>query len=505
VSSPFRRAAPLVGIALLALGGCGWHGADLPARPPAALLPAGSPLLVSHLPDRDAWLRHYLSAGAPDSAADILEGRVPGDGLLLDLHRGLVLRQAGRYRESNQTLERAEALAEARITRSLARAAGSFLVSDRVLDYEPAPTERLMIPFYRMLNHLDLGDVEAAVVEARRGAALADRLTDEGGICRQDAVVTLVGAHVFDLGGEKEDAEVARRRAARIDAECGAGSLAELAAGEGGDGDADGGGEILVLVEEGFVAHRVSRSIQVPLWPEEVEALRTEGAAGVAGVSALVAARMLGVMVERGTHGWALDDLPRVQWQNLSEGAQLVRVSWPASALAASRPAGVTFAVGDAGSRQLAGTDLSARAVADLEGDRAAIAARAVARAVARTFLVREVERRVEKEHGRSAARFAGLLTNVTANALDEPDTRTWTLLPDRLSLVRLSVPAGRHDVTGQVAGTGDALRTVDLGTVEVSAGERQLLVARLWGSETGDEAPLLRARQMAWERLATD
>jgi uncharacterized protein len=151
------------------------------------------------------------------------------------------------------------------------------------------------------------------------------------------------------------------------------------------------------------------------------------------------------------------------------------------------------------------GTDLSARAVADLEGDRAAIAARAVARAVARTFLVREVERRVEKEHGRSAARFAGLLTNVAANALDEPDTRTWTLLPDRLSLVRLPVPAGRHDVTGQVAGTGDALRTVDLGTVELAAGERRLLVARLWGGEAGDEAPLLRARQMAWERLAAD
>jgi hypothetical protein len=219
--------------------------------------------------------------------------------------------------------------------------------------------------------------------------------------------------------------------------------------------DAGGGGEILVLLEEGFVAHRVSRSIQVPLWPEEVEAVRTEGAAGVAGVSALVAARMLGVMLERGTHGWALDDLPRMQWQNLSEGAQLVRVSWPASALAASRPAGVTVPWDDVGSRQLAGTDLSARAVADLEGDRAAIAARAVARAVARTFLVREVERRVEKEHGRSAARFAGMLTNVTANALDEPDTRTWTLLPDRLSLVRLSVPAGSHDVTGELGGHG--------------------------------------------------
>ena len=505
MSFPLRRAAPLLGGALLALAGCGWHGAELPARPPASLLPAGSPLLVHHLPDRDAWLRHYLSASAPDSAAGLLEGRVPGDALLLDLHRGLVLRQAGQFRDSNRVLERAESLAERRISRSLTRTAGALLVSDRVLDYEPTATERLMIPFYRMLNQLDLGDVEAAVVEARRGAALADLLAEEGGICQQDAVVTLVGSHVFELGGEHDDAEVARRRAGRIDAECGDGSLAALVKEADGADEAEQGGEIVVLLEEGFVAHRVSRSIQVPIWPEEVETLRTDGAAGVAGVSALVAARMLGVVAERGTFGWALDDMPRVQWQNLAEGAQLVRISWPASALAASRPASVTLRAGDAGRGAQLHTSLSARAVADLESARAAVTARAVGRAIARTFLVREVERRVEKEHGRRAARFAGLLTNVTANALDEPDTRTWTLLPDRLSLVRIPVPAGSHAVTGELAGPAGDLRTVDLGTVEVGAGERHLLMARVWGSHAGDENPLLRARQAVWERLATD
>jgi hypothetical protein len=42
-----------------------------------------------------------------------------------------------------------------------------------------------------------------------------------------------------------------------------------------------------------------------------------------------------------------------------------------------------------------------------------------------------------------------------TLVALDKPDTRSWTTLPDRVFIARSRLPAGAHQVVVEVAGPG--------------------------------------------------
>ena len=61
---------------------------------------------------------------------------------------------------------------------------------------------------------------------------------------------------------------------------------------------------------------------------------------------------------------------------------------------------------------------------------------------------------------------LAGLAVEGTLVALDRPDTRSWTLLPERVWMGRARLPAGEHRVELQVRGPGGdqtVRRDVDL------------------------------------------
>lgn len=257
-----RALAGGVVLAAVALGGCGgglFH--------PFEAGPAG-------LHREEAALRSFLVAGRYDSALARLgpEGSTVGDELLRLQHRGLVAHYAGRYGESNDALERAAALAEDRYTKSVSRAALSLLTNDRVLPYDPPRSERLLIHYYGALNYLLLEEPEEAAVEARRLSRLLDRYEDEGGgrggagaEGRLGAALRYFAGAVFEAAGEANDARVAYRLAGR------AGALPEVV-------DASpGAGEVVVVLERGFVAHRVERSATLLLSHRELERLLPGG------------------------------------------------------------------------------------------------------------------------------------------------------------------------------------------------------------------------------------
>src|SRR5690606_30680845 len=97
-------------------------------------------------------------------------------------------------------------------TRSATRTAASFLINDRVLEYTPAPSETAMIPFYRLLNYLALGEPDGAAVEARRISFLLER--DDGKIgCAGTGMLHYVAGLAFEAAGEVGDALVSLRQA----------------------------------------------------------------------------------------------------------------------------------------------------------------------------------------------------------------------------------------------------------------------------------------------------
>jgi hypothetical protein len=476
----WRRGALCVLLPAL-LAGCAGHR-GFPPLPAPELLPPGSPLLSRTLSPSDAWLRHYLISGEYPTALDALGGGspiAPDDRLLRALQEGLVLRQAGKYARSNEVLEWAEGVAEDRYTRSLTRAAGSLLVSDRVLLYTPSAGERVMLPYYRMLNYLDLGDLEGAKVEARRAAAMLERAGERPAArCAEDAIVLFLAAAVQRQGGEPGEAEVTLRQARHLASGC---PGADLPA-DSLPGEPAGEGTVLVVLEQDFIAHRAEAAFHLALDPAEVDGLDGDDEEGLGALATRIAARLEHDLAQRAAWGESVDDQPLVQWASALGGAYNHRLAWPRLAGEPRRAPPPRLLVDGAdaagGAAPLLLADLSAVARAELEGERAAILARMVARGLTRYLVTREVEDEAEERGGEAASFLVGALANLAANRLERADTRSWSLLPDRISVARLRLPAGSHHLRLETA--GGAVR--DLGEVSVGAGSVRVVTRRLWG-----------------------
>ena len=140
--------------------------------------------------------------------------------------------------------------------------------------------------------------------------------------------------------------------------------------------------------------------------------------------------------------------------------------------------------------------DLSAAVVEEFVERAPEVLAKALLRAVAKNVVAGEVEEEVEEED-EALGELTGVALNVLGALTERADTRSWNLLPGRLVLVRLRLPAGTHRlevVTGPAsAGAGGPAPRTDAETpagaggpagtveVEVPAGGVAVTSVRLW------------------------
>ena len=108
----------------------------------------------------------------------------------------------------------------------------------------------------------------------------------------------------------------------------------------------------------------------------------------------------------------------------------------------------------------------------DARRERVALATRAVARAVAKYGVTKAIEDKKGED--------AGKIANFGASLLERADVRSWHLLPQELTLVRLRAPAGARAIHLQV-GEGETARFVDVGRVTVHRGEIAIVPVRVW------------------------
>lgn len=496
-------------LAVMAAGGCASHGGSL-ARPSPEMLPAGSPLLSLTLEDGDAWIRHHLMFGEYTLALDLLDRSpvAPRDRLVRALQEGVVLHRAGEYERSNEVLEWAEAEADRRYTRSVSRGIASLGLSDRSLAYTPSPAEMAMVPFYRMLNYLALGEMEGAKVEARKANALvASQADDDRRDCREHAMLSYLAGVVQSATGERNDALVSLRLAENAYLGCdrdaaiapprdlgedlyraaraaGIGDVADsIAARYELNGESPrAGGDVLLVIEEGFVSHRSPQALHVPIFPEDIEGVSGDDDDGVMVAAARITGRLIDNLTERAMWGRSYDDIQAVQWANALSGAYVLRLAWPSTLREASVPAGVRVFVGDSIASVTTVGEISSLIEQDFEAQRPAMLARLVARGLAKYLVARELEEKAEEEGGEVVGFIAGRLANLAANELERADTRSWSLLPDRVSLARLRLPAGVHRLRLEtLTRDGIVLRSLDLGEVQVVDGGLVALSSRVW------------------------
>jgi uncharacterized protein len=364
------------------------------------------------------------------------------DALLRALNVGVSSYYAAQFARSASVLDSAALLADDRITASVSRNALSLVTNDMARPYQPRRTERLFIPYYGMLAYARLEQWEDAAVEARRVSALlaqyaADRTESERST---HAALSYLAGTVFERAGEKTDAEVAYPLAR---------SLATEPADSSGRKPAANEGEVLLVVERGFVAHRATEAINVFFSDDDRDS----------------------------SHTFNAERKPRIREGRRRDHHDDEDGYWLAVALPSLRRAPrasgelQAFIDGAATEGTRLSTVLDDAASADEARERTGMLARATARAAAKYALTKAVK---DKK-----GEIAGNIANIGASLLERADIRSWHLLPQEITVLRVRAKAGMHHIEVGLD-DADAGRT-DVGPVSVHAGQVTIATVRVW------------------------
>ncbi len=434
--------------------------------------------------DRMAPVRADLRAGDPEAALRRLEQRFSpsDDDLVYFLERGLLLRYAGRFDESNAVFEQAERLADDLYTKSISLSLASLFTSDVVIPYEGEDFERVFINYFMALNYLDLGSFESALVECRKVQRklqfYEERFEGSNKKYRTDPFVHYLMGLIQRASGELNDAYISFRKAAegfRSGAHFGLsfpppladdlltaatalsfGDHVEMLRREYPDArvreGCPGCGEVVVVVEVGFVPAKTEASLSVPILESE------KGEWGVA-----LAVKLRDRAYER--RSWR-----RVHyWLRLALPAYPPRQPPPWAGVEVNEVE--AFLV----------EDLDAVARASLDDRMGRVLLKAIARALAKYGLTTGTEDAVAKKHGEATGAAIGALLNLASVATERADLRAWLGLPREIYVVRLALPPGRHDLSVRLRGLRGGSLAESTVSVEVRQGSTTFVSRRFF------------------------
>ncbi|HWE43858.1 MAG TPA: hypothetical protein VG432_15240 [Gemmatimonadaceae bacterium] len=512
------RIRAVLAAALLSAGAAGCAHT---ARPRVLLPPEA---IRAGLTESDWLLRRSLASGGFDSAAALVapDGALaPDDALLASLYRGSTLYYAGKFGTSGYALDAAAVLADDRFTKSISKNLLALISNDGALPYEPSQTERLMMNYYGMLDYLRRGDPMGGAVEARRISALLESFdTRKDSVdVRTRAVLNYLAGATFEAAGEKTDADVSYRVARALvgdsvlpfpltgEAKRKAVATATRIAAARSTPDGGAGqpapprkkgaratvpppmptGEVVVVVEHGFIAHRVPRMLLVPVTESEFEKFGSGPAETVAAAAAISLRTAAFLALQPGQFMWRDSDDDGTSFTVRDSSTvpigYLMPVAWSTLRRPYHPPWTATLVVDSVATKTFGVTADLCNAIAnDFRRQRGPALARGIARAGIKLALARTAEKKAEEKHGE----FAGAMAKWGMNALnvvtERPDLRQWRLLPGELSIVRMILPAGTHDLAIDYASRpGEPPRRLTIGPTEIVAGKVAFATTRIW------------------------
>lgn len=432
-------------------------------------------------------LRTLFVAGDWQRALARIDARPGGTDRLLELlQRGHVLHYAGEFVESNAVYQQAEDLSASLYTRSVSQAAASLIINDTTIDYRGKPHELAMVQFYRAFNYLSLGDADAAQVEARKATLrLADAVEAtlrelerpedrEAARNLQDSgFLHWFSGLLFEANGVANDAFIAYRNAAR--AYVAGGGLTGIAPPPALGRDlervglphgfrkeveemrtawpelfpavaeslpADAGGELVFVLESGWVATRDQVVLNIPVLDVDRRTYRsTEDLAWE--------------LVNRASPGWSRGYGVGIEyWLTVAVPVMAPPITGPVT--------GVRITGGGVEALSEPADDLSRRAQAIFEAERPQMLFKTFVRALAKFAAARAAKNQDEA---------AGLIVNILGVLSERADTRCWLTLPDRLAVARLRLPPGRHELRVDYLDAGGRVVLSEVEVVEVGAG----------------------------------
>ncbi len=409
-----------------------------------------------------ADLRPDLAASRYTEALSTVEDNKSGkDMLLYHLERGIVLHYADRWVESNVAFAAAERLADELYTKSISEGVVSLFTNDNSISYRARPYEMAMVPYFRALNYIYLGEREDALVEGRKASLLLSKYIDHTldgldgeensdlELIRNDAFLLYFSGMLYDWDGEINDAFIAYRNAAEAYAVNGGlldlptplslgadlartarhlGFLDEiehlqktypaLFPTDSPANQAPGHGEVVFLLEVGYVPQKIQNSLSFPILESD-----DDGADNMAFAMALRG---------RGGSAYVVTGGDKIDYW--------LKVAMPELSREPPEVAGARVSAGVAGShaRTTPVENLAAASEITFEAEKGKILLKTIVRGLAKYGTTKKAEKQ---------GWLAGVVANVFGAATEMADTRSWLTLPANIQLARLSLPPGTYDL----------------------------------------------------------
>ena len=364
-----------------------------------------------------------LAAQQPQAALKSLESLSGGkDQVLYLLNKAMVLRMTGDYSGSVQAFEQAKPLMQYLEATSVTETAAALTFTEGLRAYQSPLYERLLAHVYQGLNYLQLGQPDAARVEAAQIDDMLKRLypgadsAPNGG----DAFPRYFSGLVYEDLGEYSDAMIAYRQAYQaykaegypdtavpMDLKL---SLCRFA-------------EFLGLNDE---LNKYKSAFGIGLWPPVAKP-------DSQGQLVFIFSDGLGPVKTAATQL-----LPNpVNGHYYSVSLPVLRRRAPLISDALVAVAGI-----EERTEQVA--DVAAAASKQMDADRPRLLAAEFSRNVAREIAAEKMDRN---------SQGLGSVVSLLASAIDQADTRIWGTVPDNIQLARFRLAPGSYDVTVRLQG----------------------------------------------------
>lgn len=341
------------------------------------------------------------------------------DSLLYQLDSAAVLHEAGQYAESDVRLNAAQRRMEDLFAQSVSGHAGRYLINDLAIPYQPPAYEQVLTHYYRAMNFLSQQDTNGALVEANRAVFFLDHLpAGPSQLWQNEPFTQYFMSLVFESAGKRDDARIARARAAQSNPS----AVQALSAKQPLQ---EQWGEVILVHANGKVPLKKSKTFQVAwsqfwLWMDDPQ----EGESTVSPeVQNAITTGLLGNSITVAYP--VLEDQPYT--------------------VAASE---AVTEQGEVYRTQLLG-DVAGAVHNDLKANETSTLMRMALRAAAKRVAA------VQAKHAAAAAakdngvgEIAGLFVNILGVATEKADTRQWFTLPAEFRLTRFYVPAGTQNIT---------------------------------------------------------
>ncbi len=422
--------------------------------------------------------------------------------------RGLIAHYANRFEESNQEFERAEIIAEDLYTKSISKEIASLLTSDTIRPYPGTRYERMLIHYYRALNYAYLNLPDDALVECRRAGQLLQYYSDEDETYNfaGAAFVAYLSGIFYEWVEDWNNAYIAYQWAEagyqRYAAQLGVSppddighALVRLARLLGFVEDLNrytelygeslpsppGFGELIFIYESGFVPHKTTENLYFPILktdPIVSGKKRREENEDELWEFADTVSRRRNLRYEKVELEYLLrvaipvytSNRPRLvqvnlEFESLSDPTHRDRIDADSQHSEIPNPEPRASYIQ---ANSVLVEDVEGAALATFASEQNTILIRTVVRAILKYLAFRRADKKGD---------LLGNLVNLFNVATERADTRSWETLPNQISLVRMSLPAGSHNVTLYfLDDDGIHLRTETLSDVKIEANGKTFL-----------------------------